>query len=249
MSKDSIKKSFAEKLEEYNIKSEYSMDIDDYAEAKEQIEDMQVITFGAQINVLIITDRLYGCAMGLQEYMKNSTDITVDFSNNLEVARQIINQKPVDVLIIAGYLKKKSLYDSVEAVRQLDKYASVIMYASLDDLIEHECSVHKITETYDRNEPIDGLINYMRQRYSEKNANFQEDYPEGATREQLREAAIRDEEDAARSRGEAHIRERKKEQRRKVLIRIGEIAGIILLIVAVIIFLYLFQKHGLMPLK
>jgi len=138
------------------------MNIYDYTSAKNQIKEMQTLTFGAKVNVLLVTDRLPGCAKGLQEYLQNSTDITVDMAYTLESARDVIQKKAIDFLIIVGYLKHRTNYEIKEFFEKTNKQSTAIMYAILDDLIYEECKTHNITHKYQRMEPMNGFLSFMR---------------------------------------------------------------------------------------
>ena len=113
---------------------EYRESIRNYGEIRKQVEGMQPFTFGAVINVLLITDRLHGCAQGLKEYLQNSSDISVDVVYDVASAQQAIREKPIDFLIVVGFLKDRKKYNVIKYAEQVNKYASVIMYASLDNL-------------------------------------------------------------------------------------------------------------------
>jgi hypothetical protein len=159
-----------------NSKYNFGRDIDDddYEKAMRQIDAMQPVTFGSDINVLIITDRLHGCAKGLLEYLQHSTDITADYADSLAAATQIIGQKPLDLLIIVGYLTDIAFYKAKEAFEKSNVYSSCIMYARLDPPIYDVCREYGIANKYDRRKPIDGFISFMRQccreRASQKSA-------------------------------------------------------------------------------
>jgi len=213
---------------------EQILDIRDYADAKKQIEAMRTITFGAKINVLLLTDRLFGCSKGLREYMQNSTDITVDLAGSFDEAQMIINQKPVDFLIIVGYLEKNYNYEVIKAVKTLNEYVSVIIYAVLDDCIAHVCSSYSITYTYHRRKPIDDFIEYMRQCYEDETAKLRQAHP-GITKEQLRLGAVLREKESERLREQAYIRAKKKERRKELFVKIGQ--PVLIIFIAVILFL------------
>lgn len=194
----------------------------DYANAKKQIEKMQTLTFGAAINVLLMTDRLHGCAKGLQEYLRNSTDISVDLVNTLEEAQELVNQKPVDFLIIVGAMfDKKENYAVIEAVKELNKYVTVIMYAALDSIIDKECSCNNITRKYHRYDLIDRFISYMQECYGEESNRICNDFAPGMDRAQIWENAVQlREQDRLRAKEEARLSEKKK-ARQKILSNIG----------------------------
>ncbi|MCL2577784.1 MAG: hypothetical protein FWE27_07020 [Defluviitaleaceae bacterium] len=169
------------------------VDIYNYTNIKKQISDMQKFAFGVEINVMIMTDRLPDIAKGLQEYMQNSSDITVDFVSCLNEAKEIINNKHIDFFIIAGYLKNELNFNAVELVRKYNRYSTVIIYALLDPYITYFCRKYSIKAKYDRTKPIEGFIEYMRNCYSYKNNNFLKDNPADTTREQLRLNATHEE--------------------------------------------------------
>ena len=144
----------------------------EYSLFEAQVKKMQgPITFGYPINVLLITDRLFGCAQGLAEYLQNSMDIAVDLVHSLEDANQVIKEKPIDFLIIVGYLKNKGSYEAIQSVKRANKHSNVIMYASLDGVIFYECDKYEIALYYERFAPVDGFISFMREIY-EDNRNM-----------------------------------------------------------------------------
>ena len=148
------------------------LNVCDYVNAKAQIKVMQTLTFGSEINVLLITDRMPGCANGLREYLQNSTDITVDLVNRMEDAKKIASNKRIDFLIIVGYLEKKRNYKAMQAVKNTNKHVSVIIYAGLDCVIDYECDAHGIILKYDRYKSIEGFIAYMRGCYDSETARI-----------------------------------------------------------------------------
>jgi len=170
-----------------------TLDAMHYHLIKEQIDKMQEpVNFGSSINVLLLTDRLYGCAFGLIEYFQNSTDISVDFVNNLEGANRAILEKPYDFLIIVGYLEKKSYYRAIQPFRLLNKYSSVIIYAILDVHIHNECKKYDIAHSYERFDPVDGFVSYMREIHDEDTRQMHNEFSPEVTREQVRMEALRD---------------------------------------------------------
>jgi len=168
-------------------------DMYNYTNIKKQISVMQEFAFGFEINVMIMTDRLPGIAIGLREYMQNSSDITVDLVSCLSEAKEIINNKHIDFFILAGYQKNELNYNAVELVKKYNKYSTVIIYALLDPYITYFCRKYSIKAKYDRTKPIEGFIKYMRNCYSYKNSSFFKDNPADTTREQLWIKAIHEE--------------------------------------------------------
>lgn len=213
-------------------------DMFDYENIKKQILVMQKFTFGYEISVLIITDRLLGCAKGLYEYMQNSFDITVDLVYCLKEAKKIIDHKYIDFFIIVGYQKNEINYDAVNLVREYNKYASVIMYARHDAYTAYYCRKYDINEKYSRSKSINGLIEYMRICYSQKDISYIKENPD-TTREQLW-LIIKNEEHTA-DQLRKHLQEKKlqnkknKEHRTKVFVNIGAVASMLFVIVILLV--------------
>ncbi|MDR1669004.1 MAG: hypothetical protein LBR76_03515 [Oscillospiraceae bacterium] len=141
------------------------LDAMDYSKARAQISSMLPITFGAEIRVLILTDRLPGCARGLYEYLSNSDDITVRMVYTLKDARKAMRFRSFDFLIIVGMLEKRKNYESIQIIRRKNPNARVIMYALLDWAIRDICAEYGIECSYSRKVPMEGFISYMRQQY------------------------------------------------------------------------------------
>jgi hypothetical protein len=171
---------FLEHLNEFRLiqedHDEYDrrQNIRDYAAAKKQIEVMQPLTFGADIHVLLLTDRLHGCAKGLREYLNNSADMTVDFAHCLDKVQVIASQKRIDVLIIVGLQKDSKNYGAIQAVKKKSPSAAVIMHAFLDNVIKNICAENSIVYLYDRHDPMDGFVSYMRKVYARESTRVLE---------------------------------------------------------------------------
>jgi len=179
----------------------------DYDLIKKQVDAMDgPLSFGSKINVLMITDRLHGCANGLKEYLLNSDDIKVDLVNTLTDATKILYKKPVDFLIIVGYLRNSRAYEVVQEFKRINKYSSVIIYARADGIINDVRVKYGITFVYDRKKPIEDFVSFMsslyeiesqrlyveskyRTRYEERNAAMQAIF-------KAREAAAKEQEEA-----------------------------------------------------
>lgn len=134
--------------------------IRDYDNAKKQIEAMQPITFGHAVNILLLTDRLHGCAKGLLEYLSNSTDITVNLVNDLEAVQRMAEQAPLDFLIIVGMLHHTETYKSIQAVKKANT-ACIIMYAVIDGIIQNICAQNGIAHMYNRYLPMEAFVSYL----------------------------------------------------------------------------------------
>ena len=160
-------------------------DLHDYRLFRNQIEVMQTITFGSPINVLLITDRLHGCAQGLLEYLQNSTDITVDIVYVLSDAVELLQKKPFDFLIIVGYLKDKSNYDVIPYFKRINEYSIALIYALLDNVIQLEQLKYGIEIAYERTAPADGFVSCMRELHAEATQLMHTAVSPSATRKQM----------------------------------------------------------------
>lgn len=157
----------------------------DYHRAKEQIDADAPFIFGAKINVLLITDRLPGCAIGLREYLQNSTGVTVDLVYTLADAEAIINAKPLDFCVIVGYLENKENYKAVKLFRKFNRATDVFMYAGASMHISYECAKYEIRDTYDRYFPIQGLVLIMQNNFEVRISVIRERLGPDMTREQM----------------------------------------------------------------
>ena len=238
-----LNKDFEDFCEQYRVmKNETDeimqiVNISDYIDIRKKIETMSMITFGLKINVLIISDRLYVVAKGLQEYLLNSSDINVDLEDNLEASKQIIMLKPIDFLIIVGYLKNKENYESIQAVKKLNKHCCVVMFASLDSIIYEECATHGITYKYHRRHSLDGLIDYMRQIYRVETVQYQRDY--SPNREQVWQNAVQLME-------QEHLDNERKEHYKKVFCNIEQAVLVLLMVICIVLLCWVKEKSTLL---
>lgn len=159
----------------------------DYRYIKEQINAKETLTFSTPIKVLLMTDRLQGCAKGLKEYFENSTDITVNLvdscENNISATRLILD-KHIDFLIVVGYLRNKYNYNVVDFFRRVNQYSNVILFAGLDSFIQYESAKYGIEYVCNRRNPVELLVGIMVYLYDYENLKMlraykalEDDYP------------------------------------------------------------------------
>ena len=134
-----------------------------YINCLKEIADMQKLTFGKEISVLIMTDRLYGHAVGLNEYLQNSTDTTVYLVDTLTDAIKIVDKTKLDFLIIVGYLSNKRYYSVIQAVKETNESVSIVILATLDSLIDDECREYNIPYRFSKKRPMREFVDYLRQ--------------------------------------------------------------------------------------
>ena len=149
-------------------------DVLDYSMAKRQIDAMAPLAFGSSIDVLLVTDRLFGCMKGLSEYLQNSSDITVEFVDLVcayDYVIKLIEEKPFDFLIIVGHLEVVSRYEIVQLFQRNNEYSSVAFFALPTSLIWSLCRKYDIEDVYDRSysphyNAHDELIASMKRSYA-----------------------------------------------------------------------------------
>ena len=128
-----------------------------------QIDKTRPFTFGAEINVMLITDRLFGCAEGLRAYLRNSVDVIVDIVHSVEEARVTMPYRlRYDFLIIVGFLGIEQNYDIINEMKKIHKDVITIMYARLGKVIQDECKLYEIEHAFSSDDPVDSFIAHMR---------------------------------------------------------------------------------------
>ena len=161
----------------------------EYSIIKKQIDAIEPIDFGSPMNILLISDRLLGCAKGLKEYLQSNPSITVDLVNTSADAVRIIRGNSIDFLIIVGLLKDETDYNVVKFFKRVNKYSGIIFYALLDNAIKDLCKKYVIDYTYDRRRLPDNLCFLMKGAYLCESMRIQDVYP-NVTLEQTKEIRL-----------------------------------------------------------
>jgi len=137
----------------------------DYARVQKQTDALGPYSFGSNINVLLITDRRHGLAVGLMQYFGKSTDISVDLVYSLSEAKTVLKQKNIDFLVVVGMFENEENYKSIQMVKKANKHIIVLMYAYIDPAIKFYCEEYGIEHLYSCLTPVEGFVEYMRSRY------------------------------------------------------------------------------------
>lgn len=112
-------------------------------------------------NVLLLSDRLYGIALGLQYFFVNHTKATVlDIADNYETALMAVQKRNIDLLIIAGYQKSRSNYKIIDYLEKRGRTRTV-MWAVLDKYIDTICYQYHINYKFERTEPLSLFADYL----------------------------------------------------------------------------------------
>jgi len=154
-----------EEIEKLEDESDQQIELYVYDESIKQIDLANKITFGNDISVLLLSDRLPGCAAGLEEFLAYSTDISVQRVNNFEDAKKIITEMPIDFLIIVGYLENLRNYDVIELYRSLNRFHNVVFFAILSDHIKYLSVQYNITLKFDRWAPLEDFLLFLQTVY------------------------------------------------------------------------------------
>ena len=125
-------------------------------------ENTDKIAFGTGVNALIITDRLHALAKRLSQDLRENTDLETDVVFDIKGARKIIQEKPLDFLILAGYLKKQRNFKAVKEVLRLNPYANVVLWAHLDAAARRYRDSHEMENAFESFHSIPKFAEYMR---------------------------------------------------------------------------------------
>ena len=116
----------------------------------------------------------------------------------------------------------------------MNQYASIVMYAFLDFTIKDECIENGIEYKYNRREPIEGFVSYMRKLYDYETARPRRNYSPVISKAQLWSDAVKlRAEERLQKIEQARVAE-KKQARKDLLAKIG-LAALFLAMIGIII--------------
>lgn len=160
-----------EKFPNVNANLEYYM----YERIVKQAAHDAHISLPKGLKMLILSDRCPGRAFGLQEYLIERTDASeVLLLHEYNSVRSALETWVPDILIFVGYQKNNLNFRARALVLSKNPSALVIMYASLDRLIEQLCITHNIHYSYSSHEPVADFANYISAIYAKKTAGKQD---------------------------------------------------------------------------
>jgi len=138
----------------------------DYKSIKEQCESDLKHSWGHDLNVLIISDRCPGRAIGLYEYLMEKTNLSsISQCRNFAEAKVCITHKPIDILIFVGFQKNNENYEIKKILEEKKPDIYTVMYASLDDCIKGHCVENKIQYAFSSRKPVAEFIDYLDNSY------------------------------------------------------------------------------------
>ena len=154
----------------------------DYEAIRNQTKRMRPISFGQSINVVLVTDRLYGCLKGFKEFFKKSNNITVNVISSVEEAERLSRRKPIDFVFIVGEFADEQKYNLIHKIRLISKYVCVILLANPNS--EAESLAHKYEiGLFDRQAPLNSLLQYMQNFYDALTEQMKKEHPDVANRD------------------------------------------------------------------
>lgn len=113
-------------------------------------------------NVLILSDRLYGIAVGVHYFMRKCTGANVVVTYNGRNALDAAENTEFDYLVIAGYLHDEHGYEIIPKLRKRNPPPRIVMWARPDGLIQSICMEHNIFYVIDRWKPVDELVAFLK---------------------------------------------------------------------------------------
>jgi hypothetical protein len=127
----------------------------DYDYVTGVLEAVPDIVFRNHISILIVTNRLLGCARGIYDGLRHISDLKFSLATDAETAERFLKQQAYDFMLVVGYLEYTHDYKIVRLAQS--KRIKTIMVANLDPLITHICMQYDIVHTLDRYKAIGKL--------------------------------------------------------------------------------------------
>lgn len=119
--------------------------------------------FASTGNIILLSDRYYVSAIGLQYYFTKYTSLTVlGVAHDLEHALHYSENNVVDLLIIMGFQCNEKNYEAIRILRDRDG-TNIIMWALQDLLISDICRSHNILSSFSSHRPLDEFVEYIEQ--------------------------------------------------------------------------------------
>lgn len=115
------------------------------------------------IRVLIISDRLQNQAKCLSEQLSSLGVDVVGAVENRQEALLAVQNRPIDYLIIAGYLKNKSNYEVILDLQKQGKDFMSVQWAIIDSLIIRLGYLYRIQLRFERRRPITEFVAFLRE--------------------------------------------------------------------------------------
>ena len=114
------------------------------------------------IQVLILSDRLIERAKTLADYLRSMERFhVVGLAENKQEALQLAEHKPLDCLIIAGYLQAEQNYRVIAELRRDHQELLPVQWATLDNLISIFCYEYEIPLKFERTLPMADFARFL----------------------------------------------------------------------------------------
>jgi len=142
-----------------------------FEDIKQQAKTDPHISFGAGLNVLLISDSALGRASGLHAYLSAKTDFhDVKLCIDIEQIEEYLTNTVPHIIIYVGMPKDAENYKAMQMAQAVNKQVMIVMCDFLDAIVESECRMYGIRYAFSSHKPIrDGLC-HLRRMYEESQA-------------------------------------------------------------------------------
>jgi len=114
---------------------------------------------GYSVKIMIVTDRLHGCAEGLYRCLQCYSDIEVF---KIEELSDIDNIQTIpDIVIVVGYLNTKNTYHKINNLKKRNVYLQAILYGIIDGKIIDDQSIYNMDAVFDRRLPVAQFADFI----------------------------------------------------------------------------------------
>lgn len=114
-------------------------------------------------NVILLSDRYYVSAIGLQYYFKKYTNlVALGVAYDLEHVLYYSENNVVDLLIIMGFQCNEKNYEAIQILRDRDG-TNIMIWALQDQLISGICRSYNILNSFNSHRPLDEFVEYIEQ--------------------------------------------------------------------------------------
>lgn len=133
-----------------------------YQRMSEEINHSPHIDWGMNLNAVIISDRCFGRANGIYDYLHQKTNLQgIALFEDFYALEQYIKKTAPDILILVGYQKSRLNYNSIKLAREINPNVLVIMNASVDPFIEGICTAYELL-IYSSFDTVGGFVDYIK---------------------------------------------------------------------------------------
>ncbi len=141
------------------------IDVSDYDFMQRTMKKAKYQPFVRKIQVLLISDRLFGCTKGVEEYLRTYGDIEPATAYTKVDACKILKTMTPDIVVVVGYLKNPDFYEVIEQVQKKNRFVSSILHSRIDEMAVYEWMQYHFTQLTDRSEDASLLLQTIYKLY------------------------------------------------------------------------------------